>query len=160
MLHLEEVNDENVRDILALQVSGAQRRFVAPNEVSLDEARTAIAANGRAFPFGIYEDDTPVGFLMVGFGVDDEWEDPPAIARGNYNLWRLMIDSAYQRRGYGREALRLALAFVRSFPCGEAAYCWLSYAPENETARRLYASFGFKETGETDGGERIAVLKL
>ena len=37
---------------------------------------------------------------------------------------------------------------------------WLSYEPENETARRLYASYGFVETGEMDGEEVIAVLRL
>ena len=71
-----------------------------------------------------------------------------------------MIDKAYQGRGYGREAVRLALEFIRTFPCGKADRCWLSYEPENDAARRLYASFGFRETGETDGEEVIAVLEL
>ncbi len=39
-------------------------------------------------------------------------------------------------------------------------YCWLSYEPENEVARQLYSSFGFVETGEMDGEEVIAILKL
>lgn len=37
---------------------------------------------------------------------------------------------------------------------------WLSYEPENETARRLYREYGFEETGEMDGEEVIAVLRL
>ena len=36
----------------------------------------------------------------------------------------------------------------------------VSYEPENENARRLYASYGFKESGEMDGEEVIAVLRL
>jgi len=35
-----------------------------------------------------------------------------------------------------------------------------SYEPENELAKKLYASFGFEETGEMDGDEIVAVLKL
>ena len=97
---------------------------------------------------------------MIGFDVDDDWEDAPQIAKGNYNLWRLMIDRSYQNKGYGAEAVRLALEFVKSFPCGKADYCWLSYEPENEVARRLYRSFGFTETGEMDGEEIIAILRL
>ncbi len=81
-------------------------------------------------------------------------------ADNNYNLWRLMIDQQYQHRGYGRKAVELALEFIRTFPCGEAEYCWLSYEPENDVARRLYGSFGFEETGDMDGDEVIAVLKL
>lgn len=160
MLRLEKVTGKNVWELLKLRVSDDQRSFVAGNDTSIIEAYTAITGNGYAFPFGIYEDETPVGFLMIGFDVDDDWEDAPEIAYGNYNLWRLMIDKAYQGRGYGKEAVRLALAFINTLPCGPAGYCWLSYEPENTAARKLYGSFGFTETGETDGEERIAVLKL
>ena len=57
-------------------------------------------------------------------------------------------------------ALRLALEFIRTFPRGKAEYCWRSYEPENEVAKKLYASFGFVENGEMDGDEIVAVLKL
>ena len=60
----------------------------------------------------------------------------------------------------GKEAIRLALDFIKTFPCGEARYCWLSYEPENSVARKLYQSFGFAETGEKDGNELIAILEL
>ncbi len=95
MIRLEKLNAQNVWDILKLQVSEEQRNFVADNATSIIEAYTTITANGHAFPFGIYNDDKPVGFLMIGFGVDDYWDDAPEIAKGNYNLWRLMIDMEY-----------------------------------------------------------------
>lgn len=160
MLRLEKITGKNVWSILKLRVSEDQESFVAPNDISIIEAYTAITGNGYAFPFGIYEGETPVGFLMIGFDADDCWEDAPSIARGNYNLWRLMIDKNYQNKGYGKEAVRLALEFIKTFPCGKANFCWLSYEPENEIASRLYHSFGFAETGEMDGDEIIAVLKL
>ena len=160
MLHLERINGSNVWDILKLTVSESQKNYVAANDISIIEAYTAIAGNGYAFPFGIYDDEKPVGFLMIGFDVDDYWTDAPEIAKGNYNLWRLMIDQAWQNRGYGKQAVQLALDFIKSMPCGKAEYCWLSYEPENEAARQLYQSFGFAETGEMDGDERIAVLRL
>ena len=160
MLKLEKVNGKNVWDILSLKVAESQKEYVASNDTSIIEAYTTITGNGYAFPFGIYENDTPVGFLMVGYDTDDYWEDAPAIAKGNYNLWRLMIDERYQGKGYGKEAVRLALNFVRTWPCGRADYCWLSYEPENDVARELYRSFGFAETGEYDGEELIAVLEL
>ena len=160
MLHLEKINGSNVWNILKLTVSESQKNYVAANDISIIEAYTAIAGNGYAFPFGIYDDEKPVGFLMIGFDVDDYWTDAPEIAKGNYNLWRLMIDQAWQNRGYGKKAVQLALDFIKSMPCGKAEYCWLSYEPENEVARQLYQSFGFAETGEMDGDERIAVLRL
>ena len=160
MFRLEKVNGKNVWELLKLTVSESQRNYVATNEISIIEAYTAISGNGYAFPFGIYNGDTPVGFLMIGFDVDDDWVDAPDIAKGNYNLWRLMIDKDYQNRGFGRKAVQLALDYIKTFPCGEAEYCWLSYEPENKAARQLYRSFGFEETGDMDGEEVIAVLKL
>ena len=160
MIRLERINGKNVWDILKLRVSDAQKSFVASNDVSIIEAYIAITHHGQAFPFGIYDDETPVGFCMIGFGADDDWEDAPAIAKENYNLWRFMIDEWYQRKGYGKAAMRQILDFIASEPCGPAEYCWLSYEPENTAAKALYASFGFAETGEWDGDEIIAALKL
>lgn len=160
MLSLQHIDGRNVWDILKLKVSKEQQSYVAGNDISLIEAYISKTENGQIFPFGIYKDDVPVGFLMIGFGTDSSWDDAPAIAQNNYDLRRLMIDAKYQGRGYGKEALNLALEFIRTFPCGKAEYCWLSYEPENTAARDLYRSFGFVETGEKDGEELIAVLKL
>ena len=160
MVRLEEINGNNVWDILKLKVGENQKDFVAPNDVSIIEAYIAVTHHGKAFPFGIYDGDTPVGFCMIGFGTDDDWEDAPAVAKDSYNLWRFMIDERYQGKGYGREAMKLILDYIGGEPCGPAEYCWLSYEPENEGAKALYASFGFRETGEFDGDEAIAVLEL
>lgn len=160
MIHLEKVNRKNVWEITKLRVSESQKGFVAANDVSIVEAYITITANGFAFPFGIYDGEIPIGFIMIGYDVDDYWDNAPYIARGNYNLWRLMIDQKYQKKGFGREAIALGLNFVKSFPCGKAEYCWLSYEPDNEVARKLYHSFGFTETGDMDGNEIIAILKL
>ncbi|MDE6621937.1 MAG: GNAT family N-acetyltransferase [Lachnospiraceae bacterium] len=160
MLKLEKVTGKNVWELLKLHVRDDQKSFVASNDISIIEAYTAITGGGYAFPFGIYDDDIAVGFLMVGYDADECWENPPQIARNNYNLWRLMIDQRYQHKGYGKTAVKLALDFIRTMPCGKADCCWLSYEPENTSAQKLYHSFGFQETGEMDGEEVIAVLKL
>ncbi len=118
MLRLEHINGKNVWDILELKVSKKQKAFVAGNDVSIIEAYTSITGNGQVFPFGIYEGVVPVGFLMIGFGADDCWDDAPAIAHGSYDLRRLMIDAKHQGTGYGKEGLRLALECVRTCPGG------------------------------------------
>lgn len=160
MLRLEAITSKNVWELMGLEVRDDQKNYVADNTVSIIDAYTTITGYGHAFPFGIYKEEIPVGFLMIGFDVDDYWEDAPEIAKGNYNLWRLMIDKTYQGKGYGKDAVRLALDFIKSFPCGPAEYSWLSYEPENEVARKLYGSFGFTETGDMDGEEMIAILRL
>lgn len=123
---------------------------------------------GRKTPYTLKAKENGTGFalaprkderLKLEAGRDDYSKEAQKFY-GNYNLWRLMIDKKYQNRGYGKQAVELALKFIRTFPCGKADYCWLSYEPENAAAKSLYASFGFIETGEKDGEEQIAVLKL
>ena len=166
MIHLEPIDAKNVWDVLDLKLRKEQKSFVASNEISIVQAYTAQGTGCSAFPFAICRDKDrkPVGFLMVGFNeaalyaLDDE--EPPTALKGNYSIWRLMIDKRYQNRGYGREAIRLALDFIRIWPCGRAVACEISFEPENEVARALYRSCGFVENGEMDGDELVAVLKL
>ena len=160
MVRLEPVTEENARDVMKLEVHAEQQLFVADNRTSLREAKLALSHGGHAFPFCIYDDAVPVGFAMIGFGTDEEWEDPPAIAVGNYNIWRLMIDRNHQGKGYGKKAMEKILEFICSMPCGEGSLCWISYHPENTAAKHLYESFDFRETGDTDGNEVIAVRAL
>lgn len=165
MIHLEKVDVKNIWDILDLKVAKEQREFVASNELSILQAYVAAGTGCTALPFGIYKNKKPVGFLMIGYNEAAMYEsfddaDTPEVLKNNYSLWRLMIDRKYQKRGYGREAIQLALDFIRTWPCGEAEYCALSYEPENKVAGKLYHSFGFEENGEMDGDEIVAVLKL
>lgn len=160
MLRLEKINSKNVWEIIKLEVDETQKNYVATNTESIIEAYTTITANGIAYPFGIYDDNLPVGFLMIGYGVDDDWKDAPKLAKNAYSIWRLMIDRKYQNKGYGRKVVELALDFIKTYPCGKAEYCYLSYEPNNDVAKKLYESFGFKETGDKDGDELLAILKL
>ena len=169
IITLKEVNYENYDELIDLRVKVDQRNFVASNIYSLAEAYAVVASKGYALPFGIYLGDKPVGFVMIGYYPDLEYakkaygekEEIADYIPGSYLLWRFMIDKKYQRKGYGSEALRLALDFIKTKPLGEAEYCWLSYEPENEVARKLYRSFGFEEKEMPKGWDEVpAVLKL
>lgn len=160
MLKLKKINRKNVGEILKLEIFDNQKSFVATNNISIIEAYLAIIENDHVFTFGIYNDDVPVGFLMIGFDVNSDDADAPKIAKGNYNIWRLMIDKTFQGKGFGKKAIELALEFINTFPCGTAKYCWLSYENDNYVARQLYQSVGFVETDEKDGEEIVAILKL
>lgn len=85
MISIQKVNIHNVWGLLALEVDETQKSFVATNTESIVEAYTTLAAGGVALPFGIYEDDTPVGFLMIGYGDQPEVENP-AIAHDSYRI--------------------------------------------------------------------------
>ena len=100
---------------------------------------------------------TMVGFLMMCYSKKDEEDDEDEDV---YSIWRFMIDKDYQGKGYGKEAMVKALELIKTFPHGEAKLVALSYEPENVVAKKLYASFGFEETGEIEYGESVAILKL
>ena len=168
---LEKITYKNYIDVIwKLNVFPKQKSFVASNSGSLAEAYVAITNGAVALPFAICRNKKPIGFLMIGYSVnnDEDWkdEDPEfvEIARKSYCLWRFMIDKRYQGKGYGKKAIQLVLDYIRTFPCGKAETIWLSYEPENEIAKKLYASFGFVEQPQWyKGGEEEeipAILKL
>ena len=169
-IRLEKVNIDNFIPLIRLKVKRNQKGCVASNVGSLAEAYIATISGGYPQPFGIFLRDKPVGFLMIGYYPDleyakkyaDEGEATPYFMDGSYLIWRLMIDKKYQGKGYGRKALELALDYIRTFPMGDAKYCWLSYEPDNEVARNLYRSLGFKEAKRLPRGwdEIPAVMKL
>ena len=160
-IHFEKITWDNYRKITNLRVTKEQDGYVARNTNSLIHAYIALSQGEiKPFPFGIYLGKKPVGFVMIGY---NGWEDgDPEFMKNTYFIWRFMIDRRYQGKGYGRQAFRLAMDFVRTFPCGPSELCWLSYEPENEVAKKLYASFGFVEAPEAyvEGEEMPAILKL
>lgn len=160
-LRLEKITWDNYSKICKLRVTKEQDGFVARNERSLIHAYIALSQGEiKPYPFGIYLGEKPIGFVMIGYNGWEEGE--PEYLKNTYFIWRFMIDKRYQGKGFGRQAFQLALDFIRTFPAGPSDICWLSYEPENEAARKLYASFGFVEDPEhyEAGEEMPAVMKL
>ncbi|MFK7696760.1 GNAT family N-acetyltransferase [Paenibacillus sp. HJGM_3] len=158
MITLRKITLENRRAIFNLEVSEDQRRFVASNLSSVASCYVLATNGGHPFPFAIYADEQPVGFVMITYRITGY--ELPTIAHDSYCILRLMIDKQHQNRGYGREAMNKILEFIRTSPAGPAHYCWISYKADNAAAKKLYESFGFRDNGEIIGDERITVLQL
>jgi diamine N-acetyltransferase len=69
-----------------------------------------------------------------------------------------MVDDKFQGKGYGRFGMEQIINIFRADE--RIKDVGISYEPENEVARKLYASLGFVEPGEMIEGETLAVLKL
>jgi len=141
-----------------LEVAEEQRKYVASNLSSVASCYVLSVNGSQPFPFVIYADERPVGFVMIVYGATGY--DEPSYASDSYCILRLMIDKHEQGRGYGRAAMEQTLAFIRTWPAGPAARCWIPYKHDNDPARRLYESLGFRDTGEVFNEEMIAALEL
>ncbi|HUG35143.1 MAG TPA: GNAT family N-acetyltransferase [Anaerolineales bacterium] len=152
MPELRTVTKENWEDLIDLKVRDDQRDFVASNLYSIAESQFGEDFEGHwdFTPWGIYDGDTPVGFLMHGYN----FEHPSQQAF----IIRLMVDEKFQGKGYGRFGMDAMLEIFRADERIKAV--GISYEPENEQAKRLYADLGFVETGRMIEDEAEAVLKL
>lgn len=157
MVVFRKITWDNFDECVNLQLADEQRGFLASNVYSLAQSYIALL-NDELPPmtFAIYDDDTMIGFIMMYHDTaeENEYGDEEA-----YGILRFMIDRRYQNKGYGTKAMEKALEYIRTFPQGEAKAVYISYAPENEAARRLYAKFGFKEIGINEESEEM-VAKL
>ena len=162
-IRLEKVNDDNFVDLMHLEVAESQKNYVASNTVSMAQAYATIASGKFVQCFGIYDGDTAVGFAMIGHH-SEEYEGMAEVYRHSYYLWRFMIDQRYQGKGLGRDALKLLLDYVLTFPDGKEDTWSTSYDGVNEAAKHLYSSFGFTPNGEKDSNyedaEDVAVFSL
>ncbi len=146
--NVREVNADNAEALMALDVTAGQRRFVAPVVRSL--AQAAYEPAGR--PLGLYDGDTPVGFLLLYDARQDK--DEPA---EQLYVWRLMVDARYQRLGLGRRAMAWVVDEARRLGLREVG---LSHVMQPGHAGPFYEKLGFRYTGVVKDGEHKMLLTL
>ena len=71
-----------------------------------------------------------------------------------------MIDYRYQKRGYGRDAMKLLYDYILTFPDGKEELWSTSYVEGNDNAAKMYRDLGFEPNGEKDEDEIVLVMKL
>lgn len=138
MVRLCKITKENINTVLELKTTKEQEAYVSTVAHSLAQA---WVYRDTAYPFAIYDDDTLVGFVMMGF-----YE-----AKQQHTLWKLLIGERYQRRGYGRQAVELAKQYL--IDAFDVTEIFLGVHEDNDAAIHLYQSTGFTTTGETDGNQ-------
>lgn len=137
MVQLKEITKDNLDEVLRLSVAEHQKSFVS---ITADSLAQAYVYRNTAFPFAIYADEKPVGFIMLGY-----YE-----SRKQYTLWKFLIDKEYQGKGYGKEALKQGITYLKEQFDAKEIYTGVSLG--NEAAKGLYKSMGFTETGLIEEG--------
>ena len=136
MITLRPLTAENRAALEALRLEPSQERFV--NNVSEALLEADEEPGGRAIQFGLYDDDTPVGLVMIS----DEVDGPDYIA---HYLWKLLIDRDRQRKGYGTAALDLVSTYFRERGNAEM---WTTAGEGDGGPIPFYERYGFVRTGD------------
>ena len=153
-IELRDITKKNYFDVLNLEVQPNQRNFIASNSISLAEAYVYDKNGDFIAPLAVYDKEVLVGFVMIAY------DQKIGISKGNYLLFRFMIDKQFQGLGYFKPTMDVVIDFVRTEPAGKATSLWLSYEPENNQARSCYLHYGFKETGQVIEDEIVAIYDL
>jgi diamine N-acetyltransferase len=141
---LRPITRENLWPVVDLKLHSGQEPFVDTNMASIANAYV----EPTFVPLAVYAGEELVGFAMYG-------QHPPDT--GAWWVIRLMIDRDHQGKGYGRAAMeRVIDMMIERVGCEEIV---TSYVPSNEVASRLYASLGFRPTGEWEDGEPLVALR-
>lgn len=146
MIELRQIDTSNFDAITRMKRPEGEG-FVAPNAFSLAQAWLYRDAN-RVFPFAIYHEEEPVGFLLLD-------ED---VAERCLVVWRIMFPPENQNKGYGSQTLRRVIADARA--SGKFDFLMLTVNPKNTLGRHVYENLGFVHTGKMAHGEMEMRLDL
>jgi diamine N-acetyltransferase len=149
VISLRPVDDANREAVEALAVAPEQTRFVSSVRDSLREA--AEEPGACALAWAIYDDATPVGFVMIA----DEVASPDYLP---HYLWKLLIDERHQRQGFGTATLDLIVEYFRGRPGVEVLTTSAGEGDGSPIA--FYERYGFERTGEVHSDEVLLALKL
>ncbi len=131
-ISLREIAKETVWDIIQLEPTDDQKKFVASNASSIAEA---YFQKDYAWFRGVYSDDCPVGFVMIGMNQKDDF----------CFLWRFMIDKNHQNKGIGSRAIVCILEYLKSNTNYKSIVT--SYVQGAGDPSSFYKKMGFIEEG-------------
>ncbi|WP_407658038.1 GNAT family N-acetyltransferase [Lederbergia citri] len=143
---MKSIDRTNWEIACELTVQENQCSFIASNLYSIAEAQFYPERCVK----GIYSNDKMVGFTMYGIDEDD----------GNFWIYRLMIDQAFQGQGLGSQAILLVIDEIKKNNSKGIPVIMIGYHPENKAAQMVYKKAGFIETEMAPWGEQLARYSL
>ena len=138
-LQIKPLNRFNWEQATRLELHDYQEDFLPSVLFSIAQSKFE-----NLFPYGIFEGEELVGFLMYGEFDAICW------------ISRIMVDKAHQEQGIGKIALRQLLDMLRNQPkCKESRS---SFSRKNALAEYFFRSQGFEPIG--DGVDKEIVMRF
>ncbi len=154
VVRLQPVSEADEHWVNQVFAGNEEQYWVHYNSYWLDNSRRLPDVEARLiFAPGKAE---PVGFIAYGQHYADEalTERIPGI----YEVIHTVIHEPDQQRGYGRAATLLAMAELQARPdCREIV---IAHHPQNQPARTLYESLGFREYSQNYDGDPLLRFTL
>ena len=157
-VHFEKMSMEHAGKIIAMQLLESQEDYVMPFVDSLAESFSDLFEDEITVTYALCHGGSPVGLVEIRYVKGEAY--PGLEEKMAYELFRILVDKAYQKKGYGTQAIRLFLDYVKRKPLGDAAAILVSVVDGNEVALRLYERFGFGIVGRDKYGHIVLGQEL
>ena len=149
---------------LGIKVSNKDDILSDDDIVMLDNTMNLISANEDLTLEETDVIDDAVEDIMMGDElqtiVSDDRRVTEKVKRRRDSESTVTKDKDYQNKGYGKDAVKLALDYILTFPDGEEDIITTSYVESNKVAKHIYESFGFEPNGDNYEDEITLVLKV
>jgi diamine N-acetyltransferase len=151
----EIITPEDRRSVLGLRRSPGQETYLGSMESHFEDADDQPEAMPRAWAVHDAPTGELVGFAMISDNIPEPIDDDMV---GPYFLWRLLIDEAFQRRGYGSATIDAIVQYLRDRPGADVLFT--SCHDGEGSPRGFYLRHGFVDTGVVKWDENILALPL
>ena len=135
MIELREINESNYIECLSLRTSVENDNFVDSVAYSLAEAWVYYKDTE---PFAIYENNKMIGFVSMYVG------------EKNYQIINFLIDDTFRQKGFGTEAAKACIGFLRSKY--NASRISAPVKLEHTTAQKFWEKLGFVLSDSVEDG--------
>lgn len=135
LIELRTISEDNFSECLDLTATVEEENFVDSVVYSLAEAWLFY---NDTKPFAIYENDKMIGFVSMYVGEE------------NYQIINLLIDDAYQQNGFGTQAAKACIDFLRDKY--EARKVSAPVKIEHGLAQEFWLKLGFDFSNNIENG--------
>lgn len=134
-MELRTINEDNYRECLNLHTESTDTDYVDSVAWSLAEAWVYF---DDSRPFAIYADQVMVGYVSLYIGDN------------NPQIINFMVDSRFQKKGYGTAAAKLCVEYLRKeFNANRIS---VPVNLENRMAQKFWSKLGFQITKDIEDG--------
>ncbi len=159
MVELRNITFENINQIINIKSKFRQRKFVEKSTHTIAMAYAGVMEGYPGFLSAIYNNDVPVGLILIGKAPVAEHE--PEVLKKHEYVYRLLgflIDKNHQNQGIGRRSLKLALEKIKEQQSEKPLPITLECHIKNKNALSLYEFFKFTNIGKTGDNNYILAL--